>query len=414
MTNDKDQKSFRTGVLAYFQATAEQAEELLEYNQNVFAHNTFTHPIQFPLTSEPHVAVWEEYGVLARVVGAFEVLQQRLVQFKFPILAGISETEAYRSATRRGVSADGIVEATGLVLQEPEKLQLILHQSLAGTIPVLLPGNREDFVSLVQALTMRNEPQPIPNSMGACIVSGFNNWDRIRQYRQQWQAENSVNGSASNWAAEFQSIIPQKHLYQDKFIILSNGSYSNVSATDMGLEEREWERLSLTIRLEHECTHYFTRRLFNSMRNNIFDELIADYRGIIAAIGYYRADWFLRFLGLESFPTYREGGRLQNYRGKPPISDGAFEILQALVKAAAENLQRFDAELRSYFLRETSQPKLGVRDANIQPLMLICLTYLTLEELASPEAQSRLQEVLDIYQDCWKCEIAPTQITNEK
>ncbi|WP_334758508.1 DUF7005 family protein [Nostoc sp.] len=379
-----DQKSFRTDVLTYFGATAAQVEELLVYNQNIFDHNTLTHKVNFPLTSEPHIAAWEEYAVLARVIGVFELLKQRLVQFQFPIIEGISQTEAYQSATRRGVVTDGMTLATGLVLQEPKKLQLILHQSLAGTIPVLLTGNREDFVCLVQALTKRNEPQPVPNSMGACIVSGFNNWDRIRQYRQQWSAENSANCSQRSWLAEFGRLIPQKQLYQDKFIILSNSSYSNVSAKDIGLEEAQWQRLSLTIRLEHECTHYFTRRFFNSMRNNIFDELIADYRGIVAAIGTYRADWFLHFLGLESFPNYREGGRLQNYLGNPSLSDGAFKILQALVKAAAENLQSFHVEYVSQ-----------LRDANIQPLMLMALIHLTLEELADQSADFRLQKILN-------------------
>ena len=215
------------------------------------------------------------------------------------------------------------------------------------------------------------------------MVSGFNNWDRIRSLRQQWDARNSGNCSESSWASEFGRLIPQKELYQDEFIILSNGPYSDVSARDMGLEEGEWQRLSLTIRLEHECTHYFTRRLFGSMRNNMLDELIADYRGIVAATGQYRADWFLRFLGLESFPNYREGGRLQNYRGQPPLSDGAFKILQALAIAAADNLERFDAEYTS-----------ELTDTNIQPLMM-GLTYLTLEELASLEAKFRIQQTLD-------------------
>ncbi|MEH2382705.1 MAG: hypothetical protein V7K27_28110 [Nostoc sp.] len=377
-------QSFRTDILVSFQATTAQIEELLAYNQNVFNNNTLTDLVNFPLPPEPHVSTWEEYTLAARVVGAFEVLKQRLVQFRFPILEGISQTQAYQAATRRGVTVDGIVEATGLVLQQPEKLQLILHQSLAGTIPVLLTGNREDFVSLVQALTMRNEPQPVPDSMGACIVSGFNNWDRIHQYRQLWADENCANCSDSSWLAEFRRLIPQKQLYQDKFIILSDGFYSNISANEMGLDESQWQQLSVTIRLEHECTHYFTRRLFNSMQNNIFDELIADYRGIVAAIGCYRADWFLRFLGLESFPNYREGGRLQNYRGNPPLSDGAFGILQALVKVASENLQTFETK---YVGKLT--------DTKIQLLMLMTLTHLTLEELASQEAHFRIQQTLE-------------------
>ncbi|MCG6136860.1 MAG: hypothetical protein MET45_19860 [Nostoc sp. LLA-1] len=379
-----EQQLFRSHVLAYFGATTAQAEELLVYNQNVFDHKILTHTIQFPLSPEAHVAAWEEYAMAARSVGTFEALKRVLVQLRFPVVEGISQTEAYRIATCRGVVVDGITQATGLVLQQPEKLRLIIHPSLAGTIPVLLTENREDFVSLVQALTKRNEPQPIPASMGACIVSGFNNWDRVRQYRQKWEAESFANRYQTNWQEEFQRLIPQKELYQDKFMILSGGSYSNVSASDMELEESQWQSLSLKIRLEHECTHYFTRRLFNSMRNNILDELIADYRGIVAATGFYRADWCLRFLGLESLPDYREGGRLQNYRGQPPLSDGAFTILQALVKAAAENLQCIHAE---YSENST--------DSNMKPLILMCLTHLTLEELASPKAEFYIQQTLD-------------------
>jgi hypothetical protein len=152
------QQSFRADVLVNFGASALEVEELLAYNQNVFNRSRLTHPVTFPLAPEAHVTAWEEYAVAARVVGAFEALLSRLVQFRFPIQEGISQTEAYRAATRKGVSVDGMAEATGLALTLPEKLQLIIHQSLAGLIPVLLTGNREDFVTLVQALTMRMNP----------------------------------------------------------------------------------------------------------------------------------------------------------------------------------------------------------------------------------------------------------------
>jgi len=379
-----NQQEFRKSILTSYGASASETEELLIYNQNVFDRSGLTRPVQFPLAPEAHVVAWEEYVAQARVVGAFQSLKRVLVQLQFPIQEGISQTEVYRCATRKGVLVDGMAEATGLVLKQPEKLQLIIHQSLAGAIPVLLTGNREDFVSLVQALTMRNEPKPVPAFMGACMIAGFNNWDRIRQYRKQWEDKNPLNCSESSWAEEFGRLIPHKELYQDRLIILSDGPYSDVPASEMGLSESQWRNLSLTIRLEHECTHYFTRRLFDSMRNNLLDELIADYRGIVAATGHYRADWFLRFLGLESFPNYREGGRLQNYRGQPPLSDGAFKILQALVKTAVENLERFDAEYAGELIT-----------LNNQPLMLVALIYLTLEELASQEARIRLKKTID-------------------
>jgi hypothetical protein len=374
----------RAKILAEFGASIYEIEELLVYNQNVFAQDNLNTSLQFPLQSEPHIAVWQEYLTASKTQGTFAILKNALVQLQFPIQAGISQTETYRAATRKGIIPD---QTTDLVLQQPEALQLKIYQSLAGEIPVLLTTNRDDFVSLVRAITKRNEPVDIPDSMGACMVAGYNNWDRIRRYKQQWL----VNNSELSWSEEFKRLITQKELYQDRFIILSDGFYSNVQPAKLGLTAEEWRGLSLTIRLEHECTHYFTRRVFNSMRNNLLDELIADYRGIVAATGSYKADWFLHFLGLESFPDYREGGRLQNYRGQPPLSDGAFKILQKLVKAAAENLEAFECN----YVHQSSKGERPFALTIEHQIMLMALTSLTIEELASSNAGKHLQEIIE-------------------
>jgi hypothetical protein len=374
-----ERREFRANILKAYGANASDTEELLAYNENVFDIAGLAHPVNFPLAPELHIATWEQYFAEATVMGSFEALKKRLVQLQFPIQEKISQTETYRAATRKGIPIDGMAEATGLVLTQPEKLQLIVYQSLAGAIPVLIAGNREDFVLLVQALTMQNEPKLVPASMGACMVAGFNNWDRVRQYRQQWEANHPDHKSEAKWADEFKQLIPKKELYQDRFMILSQGPYSNVSAKELGLPEADWLRLSLTIRLEHECTHYFTRRLFNSMRNNLLDELIADYRGIVAATGRYWADWFLHFMGLESFPNYREGGRLQNYRAS--LSEGSFKILQSLVISAARNIESFERQ-QTNIINHTG--------------MLTTLCCLTLEELASDEADTYLSSHLKL------------------
>ncbi|HEY9629162.1 MAG TPA: hypothetical protein V6C84_17805 [Coleofasciculaceae cyanobacterium] len=47
---------------------------------------------------------------------------------------------------------------------------------------------------------------------------------------------------------------------------------------------------------------------------------------------------------MESFPAYRPGGRLENYRGHPCFSEGAFEILLGLVHRSAQNLEEFDRQ----------------------------------------------------------------------
>lgn len=385
-------QSFRASILENYGANSSEIEELLVYNQTFFDHDACQISQQFPLESECHIASWKDYIAESKKIGVFETLKQKLVQLNFPIQEGISQTEAYRAAILKGKNPNLIAEATGLVLKEPEKLRLNIYPSLAGEIPVLLPNNREDFQLLVQSLTKRSEPVSILSSMGACMVSGYNNWDRIRRYRQEWEKDNPIDVSEAKWELEFKRLIPLKYLYQDRFIILSDGFYSNILPQDIGLSDSVWRRLSLTIRLEHECTHYFTKRVFKSMRNNVLDELIADYRGIIAATGKYRADWFLHFMGLESFPNYRDSGRLENYRGQPVLSNGAFKILQALVKDAAKNIEHFDSQ-------QVSQSKLR----NSQTLILIALTHLTLEELASSEMESRLLNILEQLQTSFFC-----------
>lgn len=362
----------RKDLLATYGATGPEVEELLAYNRNAFDRHGIDTPPVLPLPAEPHVAAWERYALEAAETGAFATLQRRLVQLRFPIQEGISQTEAYRAATLKGTPTEKMTEASGLA--RPDELRLIVHPSPAGPVPVLICGHRADFVTLVQALTMKNEPAPVPGSMGACMVAGFNNWDRIREYRRQWEAE-SGDRSEAGWQKEFRRLVPRKELYQDRFLIVSDGPYSNVAASEIGLSEQEWRRASATIRLEHECTHYFTLRVFGSMHNNLLDELIADFMGITAAAGRYRADWFLRFMGLESFPDYREGGRLQNYRGQPPLSEGAFLVLQRLVKATAENLRRLDVD-------PAHPPKRTDERAGI----LLALTGFRLEDLSDPEA----------------------------
>ena len=358
----------RARILERYRANAPEVDELLVYTESQFEP-----PIQrltFPLDDEPHVDAWRRYVKEADVTGVFPALQNVLVQLRFPIRRGISQEEGYRSVTLRGISPDEVPDATGLSLRDPEGLRLVLQPTVAGTIPVLIVPRREDFVRLVQALGMRNEPGDVPRSMGATTVGGLVNWDRIACLRRGWECGHPFDGAAG-WAEELSRIQRRRELYQDRLILLSTGPYSDVSARDIQLPEDEWLRLSLAIRVEHESTHYATRRIFGSMRNNAFDELIADYVGITSATGRYDSGWLLRFMGLESWPKYRENGRLGNYRGHPPLSLGAFRILQALTHDAALALATIPA---ASFEPEDLQSKGD---------MLLRLSALTLPELAA-------------------------------
>ena len=358
--NDADRLKFWRGR----GATAAEAEELAVYARSGFEDAMFDRVLECPLPDEPFAAAWEKYVEDARYIGAALSLRRPLIQLGFPIAEGISATPEYIAAVRRGESARA--EADRLAFLRPESLRMFMHPTAAGRVPVIVAGAREDFVALVRAVTCRNEPRPIPDAMGAAIVAGYNNWDRVARL-----------GPA------FPSLVGEKSLYQDRFIILSSGPYSGVPATDVGLSHDEWLRISLTIRLEHECAHYVTRHALGTMRNSSLDELIADYAGIVAATGRYRAAWFLRFLGLESPDACRADGRIHTYRGTPPLSDGAFAILHRVIRAAAEHVEIFDHTERRHRVWNTIEAA----------RMIVALAKTGLEGLAADEGSARLAAI---------------------
>jgi hypothetical protein len=373
VTNDD---GFREAVLRAHGARGGEVDELLAYARDAFVVPGYS-PSLAALPDEPFVAVWERYATEAAEIGAAGCLRRRLVQLRFPIAAGISESAAYRAATRRGESSAIRLDG-GVIFERPDELCILVHPTAAGRVPVIVAGARADFVSLVRALVHRNEPVDVPSSMGACIVAGYNNWDRVAALRAAWRKE-AGDCDEQGWSDELRRIASLTELYQDRFILLSSGPYSAVPASAMGLEEGQWMKLSFTIRLEHECAHYVTRRMLGSMRNSILDEIIADYMGIVAAAGRYRSGWFLRFMGLERFPRYRRGGRLENYRGEPALSDGSFRVLGSLVVAAAAQLERFDK-------RRSSAGSGSVPGART----IFALAALGLEALASPKGAELL------------------------
>jgi hypothetical protein len=369
--------------LAAWGASPNEAAELLAYFESAFDLNALGPEIALPLPDEPFVAIWERWAGEARERDAWTVLHEHLPQLHFPIALGMSQSEAYRAATLRGVPPRDLPEATGIELARPERVALELYSSPAGRIPLILVRGREEFVALVRALGHRNEPVPVPQGQGALIVGGYNNWARIDELRRRWEALDPAERKCATWNEEFDRIRSRRELYQDRFLLLSDGPYSGVPAAELGLGEQEWRELSLVIRRDHECAHYFTRRLFGSMRNHLLDELIADYAGMVAAVGRYRADWFLRFLGLYGSLHNSLGARIALYRGDPPLSDGAFRALGTIIRAAAESLERFDERWPA-----------GPRGLGERALMIAALASLRLDVLAAPGAEQVLERTL--------------------
>jgi hypothetical protein len=365
-------QDLRAAVLGSCGASPEVVDELLAYGAPPGGGSAVR--VSVPLADEPHVDAWQDYEAQARRIGAIDALTPHFAQLRFPIQAGISGQDPYRQATRQGRFEEADAFRPGLVFRHPERIELHVCETMGGRVPVLVAGDREDFVALVQAFTERNEPVVVSPAMGACLVRGLNNWSRIGAYRREWERRQGDAGGA-RWADEFRRLAERKDLYQDRLVILSSGAYSAVASADVGLQETDWLARSLIIRREHEFTHYFTYRVFGAIRSHVFDELIADFVGLVHAFGRYRADLALRFLGLESYPLSRADGRLGVYRGQPPLSDAAMTIVGGLAVRAARNLAAIDAVYR-----------VSPSDLSALGALTLALFTLSLEELASADA----------------------------
>ena len=365
-------------TLAAFGASGDVLDELLAYTANPFETGRLDSGA-LPLPDAPHLEAWDDYAREAARDGVLRMLGRRLVQFRFPVASGISSTDAYHAATRRGEWPPD--SEPGLTLEAPDDLDLVLHPTPAGRVPVISCGSRADFVQLVRACSCRNEPDVVPPAMGACIVNGLNNWDRVARLRRRLEAEHGGPFTTAEWTAAFRAVMPQKTLYQDRLILLSREPYSAVPAPAVQLDEATWRARSVVIRREHECTHYFTLVAFGSMRNNLLDECIADAAGLGAAFGRYEAALALRVLGLERYPTYRAGGRFENYLGTPPLSSAAAVLLQGIVVRAATAL-------------EAATTGLDLSVAGVRHHLVSVLAGCTLPALAADAGGVRLREAI--------------------
>jgi hypothetical protein len=328
----------RAQILRSYGAKDDVLSELLAYNHNNFERLPEFDNHSYPLPDEPFVNAWNEYLHRSQETDAWTVLKTCLRHLNFPIQHGIRQHPLYQAVMKKGDPVINCPLATGLTLHNPKGIHLRMESTIAGHIPVIVVNDRSDFETLLQALLNSNEPMTIPPSMGAVMVAGYNNWDRIEQYKLRWHQQAQAT---EVWIDEFKRLISKKSLYQDRFIIVSSGPYSNVSAANLGLNEEVWLQLSVEIRIAHECTHYAMKRIYGQMRNNLQDEFIADAVGLICATGQFKKDWFLHFMGLENPGMPRPDGRMSVYRGNPPLSEAAFHVLQTMLAQAGEQMEAF-------------------------------------------------------------------------
>ncbi len=207
-----------------------------------------------------------------------------------------------------------IIKMDKYKFKEQAKITLTFTKTMGGTLPVIFTSNHEDFVMMEALLNGRENPRELPLTVNAFTIPAKN-----------------------------------EKFYRHRVILLNEAPYSNVSADKLGLNADEWLNKSYKLRLRHESAHYETLRLFGGMKNNAFDEIIADTLGQIAAFGNFSAARQRLFFGLHGD---RCDGRLQFYCQKVLKDerhlvyenvDKALDIVeQEICKALNENLSERD------------------------------------------------------------------------
>ena len=284
-----------------------------------------------------NISFWQQK--LKEYKFGFDLLRKCYPQLNFQIGENIAQSDKYRLATLQGKIEE--TNESSLDLNKKQNIAVQIYNSFVGEVPVIVVSDDSDFEKIIQSLSYRNKPQYIPPSMGASLINGINNWEKITELKKEWLSKNPFG----NWKEEFsKNILSNPLLYKDQLVVLSTKSYSNVSAKQLGISESLWKSYSLNIRKEHECTHLYTLKKYGTASNNLHDELIADYVGIVKTLGFYQEDWMFNFMGLENYPDYRNGARLENYINQE-MSKKDFESLIFIIKNAIENISKFDVQL---------------------------------------------------------------------
>jgi hypothetical protein len=149
--------------------------------------------------------------------------------------------------------------------QKSEALKIQLQATAGGRLPVIYTGCHDDFCRMEALVNGHSDIEELPLTVNAFTI-----------------------------------VAKAPELNNHRLILLGSAPYSNVPASDLGLDEDEWLERSTALRLAHECAHYETLRLFGDMKNHALDEIIADTIGQIAAFGNFSAHRQRLFFGLES------------------------------------------------------------------------------------------------------------------
>jgi hypothetical protein len=319
----------------------DQQDALLHYNQPWFA-GALSHPLpNLPLPPCACTTTWEGYAEEATDSSWQEVLRERFPAFRFAIVSGMSQQPDYQQACRKGSEASGEPHT----FSKANFLQFEVCHPPSGSIPVLTVEHRGDFEDLLRILLHQNETVPIPATMGAVLISGLPNPDRIAGLKQNY-FDSHPGARLGSWLREWEQIrVADRDAWQDRLVIVSTGPYSALPAAAIGLSQEAWQAASRIIRIHHECAHAFCKGLLGHMGNNLLDECIADFMGLRAAFGHFSASLFLQGMGVQTEGSLSPTGRMKNYLQQPELPATAWENQGRLLAKAAAAIEAWDRSL---------------------------------------------------------------------
>ena len=226
-----------------------------------------------PVPADPKERWWETWLEDREAAEYWDDLRLLLPQLLLQPGIDVRNGDAYQRLVMRGGPAEADDLKRAPILHDPSGVTISIAQHPTGAVPVLCFREHEDFVLAVRCLAHRCEAVPVPSTVHAQAISGLIHWGLIRDLGVQTRCQ---------------------------ILLLHRAPYASLAAeTIPGQPETDrWLELSQTWRLEHELTHIACRRLVGEMRINLYDEIVADAMGMIAALGHFDADLFRRGLGL--------------------------------------------------------------------------------------------------------------------
>lgn len=242
---------------------------------------------------------------------------------------GDEGAEEYKTVVRYGRMPE-IKSLSHFTMDERDSC--IVENTPAGEIMIVTLHVRNDFETFLNIMANKCVIKARPASQGASIINGIINWEKIRTHKEEYIKSQLAHDSQPDWTSEFKRFTAKKSNYLDSIIVLSVGAYSGIPAEHFGFKQEEWIEYSHKIRKAHECTHFICRRKYPTQIDAVWDEVVADAVGIIAAFGRYDLVLEEIFLGVDEKGYV--GGRLENYVRADELDKAAKNVHNLLLKIA--------------------------------------------------------------------------------